>query len=90
MYLLSSVGKLPISDRSDPVRVSRHLSQVVNENDENGVLKGSWDADFSGGKSPSSWHGSVEILKQYYKTRQPVKFAQCWVFAGVLTTGNIH
>lgn len=33
--------------------------------------------------------GSVEILQQYYEKRRPVKFGQCWVFAGTLSTGML-
>lgn len=40
----------------------------------------------SGGTAPTKWVGSVEILQQYYRKRKPVKYGQCWVFAGTLTT----
>ncbi|RWS14934.1 Annulin-like protein [Dinothrombium tinctorium] len=67
-------------------RICRHLSQVVNDADEDGVVKGNWSGNFAGGKSPSSWLGSVLILQEYYRTRKPVKYGQCWVYAGVLAT----
>ena len=52
-----------------------------------GVLAGNWSSDYSGGKSPSSWIGSVEILRKYFETNGvSVKYGQCWVFAGVLCT----
>lgn len=35
-----------------------------------------------------AWVGSYDILKQFYETRQPVKYGQCWVFSGVTTTGE--
>ena len=53
---------------------------------DNGVLVGNWSGDYSGGKRPSVWTGSVKILTQYMKDKQSVKFGQCWVFSGVLTT----
>ena len=28
----------------------------------------------------------MEILLQYYDTKKPVKYGQCWVFSGILTT----
>lgn len=60
----------------------------VNSPDENGLLVGNWSEEFSGGVPPTKWTGSVKILQKYYATKKPVKFAQCWVFSGVVTTGN--
>ena len=50
------------------------------------MLVGNWSGDYEGGASPSSWAGSVKILQQFYETKQPVLFGQCWVFSGILTT----
>lgn len=69
-----------------PVQVSRHLSALVNTQDENGILVGNWSGDYSGGESPLKWTGSAEILARFARTRRPVKYAQCWVFSGVQTT----
>lgn len=60
----------------------------VNANDDNGVLLGNWSGNYSNGTSPLDWIGSIAILQQYYKTKKPVCYGQCWVFAGVLCTGN--
>lgn len=49
-------------------------------------MLGNWSTDFSGGVAPTKWGGSVEIMQRFYKKKKPVKFAQCWVFAGALTT----
>ncbi|XP_041376717.1 uncharacterized protein LOC121389177 [Gigantopelta aegis] len=76
----------------DPVKVARVLSQVVNHtgidsNDPNyGVLVGNWSGDYDAGQRPGSWTGSVKILRQFMETKKPVKYGQCWVFSGVLTT----
>lgn len=59
----------------------------VNAPDELGVVQGNWTEDFSGGTAPINWLGSVDILNQFIKTKKPVKYGQCWVYAGVLTTG---
>lgn len=72
--------------RNDPVMIARHMSALVNSQDDNGVLEGNWSGDYSGGSSPTKWKGSVAILKQYVETGEPVKYGQCWVFSGVLTT----
>ena len=59
----------------------------VNIQDDNGVLVGNWSEDnFEGGKEPWLWAGSQNILRQFYKTKESVKYGQCWVFAGVLAT----
>ena len=70
------------------LQVSRHLSAMVNTQDDRGVLVGNWSGDYEGGVSPLEWTGSGDILAQYYRTKTPVRFAQCWVFSGVETTGT--
>ncbi|XP_069716088.1 protein-glutamine gamma-glutamyltransferase 4 [Phaenicophaeus curvirostris] len=85
MYLLDK-SKIKLSERRDPVPVTRAMSALVNANDDRGVLLGNWSGNYSNGTSPTDWLGSVLILQQYYKTKQPVLYGQCWVFAGVLTT----
>ncbi|XP_040062860.3 annulin [Ixodes scapularis] len=86
VYLLRHVGKFATQSRSDPVKVSRHISAVVNEANEGGVLYGSWKTSFPNGTHPAAWTGSAAILQQYLKSKKPVKYAQCWVFSGVTTT----
>ncbi|XP_069504412.1 protein-glutamine gamma-glutamyltransferase 4 [Ambystoma mexicanum] len=85
MYLLDKSG-LKSSARKDPVIVSRAMSAMVNSNDDDGVLTGNWSGKYPGGVSPLSWTGSAAILQKYYKSRKPVKYGQCWVYSGVLTT----
>ncbi|XP_073988155.1 transglutaminase [Rhodnius prolixus] len=86
LYLLEKVSKLPLTQYNDPVMVSRAVSSAVNSPDDNGVVYGNWSEDFSGGNKPSEWIGSPKILRKYYKTQKPVKYGQCYVFAGVTTT----
>ncbi|NXV50678.1 TGM4 glutamyltransferase, partial [Uria aalge] len=85
MYLLDK-SSLRLNSRRDPVLVSRAMSALVNANDDSGVLLGNWSGNYDKGTSPLDWMGSVSILQQYYKTKKPVSYGQCWVFAGVLTT----
>ena len=49
---------------------------------------GNWSGDYADGTSPMAWSGSGAILEQYLQTKRAVKYAQCWVFGGVLTTGK--
>ena len=86
LMLVAKVGRLPINQRGDPIRVSRALSASVNSPDDNGAIMGKWDSDFSDGTPPTKWVGSVEILQKYYKSKKSVKYGQCWVFSGVLLT----
>ena len=64
----------------------------VNDSD-GGCLVGKWsgeDKDYADGVMPTSWSGSEAILKQYLATRRPVKYGQCWVFGGTLTTSEYY
>ncbi|XP_012267680.2 annulin isoform X2 [Athalia rosae] len=86
VYLITDTAKVRISARQDPVTISRRLSGAVNSPDDNGAVMGNWSADFGGGTPPTKWMGSQQILQEYWRTKKPVKYGQCWVFAGVLTT----
>ncbi|KAL4235373.1 Transglutaminase 1 [Mactra antiquata] len=72
--------------KGNPVRVARAISKIVNSNDDNGVIMGNWSGNYSNQTPPLSWAGSVKILRQFLKTSKPVKYGQCFVFAGVVTT----
>ncbi|XP_048205331.1 protein-glutamine gamma-glutamyltransferase E [Perognathus longimembris pacificus] len=76
-----------VARRNDPKYVGRVLSAMVNSNDDNGVLAGNWSGSYTGGRDPRNWNGSVEILKEWKKNGfRPVRYGQCWVFAGTLNT----
>lgn len=89
LLLVNKIGKVSGKGRSDPVKIVRGLSAAVNSNDDDGCLVGNWSNDYGGGTAPTTWIGSMDILQQYFRKRKPVKYGQCWVFAGVLTTGNL-
>ncbi|CAG7835561.1 unnamed protein product [Allacma fusca] len=78
--------------RGNPVLVSRALSKMVNSNDDRGILVGNWSGKYEDGKAPSAWTGSLAIVEDYFEKMsasgrpEPVKYGQCWVFAGVLAT----
>ncbi|XP_038055655.1 protein-glutamine gamma-glutamyltransferase K-like [Patiria miniata] len=84
LYLLQKSG-MPDSSRKSPIQVSRVLSALVNAQDDDGVLVGRWDGEYDDGISPTTWTGSIAILSQYMKTRESVKYGQCWVFGSLLT-----
>ncbi|XP_068280977.1 protein-glutamine gamma-glutamyltransferase K [Nyctibius grandis] len=85
LYILDRRG-MPHCARGDPVMVSRVVSAMVNSLDDNGVLVGNWTGEYGQGTNPSAWAGSVEILRAFHGGGVPVRYGQCWVFAGVMTT----
>ncbi|XP_053677744.1 annulin-like [Anopheles nili] len=68
------------------VRVTRALGSALNSRDFYGVLEGNWTGNYEQGRPPLSWGGSVKILQQFYATLKPVKYGQCWVYAGIFGT----
>lgn len=67
----------------------RLFSAQINSNDDGGVVAGNWSGNYGGGLDPRNWNGSVEILKEWKKSGfRPVRYGQCWVFAGTLNTGT--
>ncbi|KAM4691601.1 protein-glutamine gamma-glutamyltransferase 5-like isoform 1-T1 [Rhinophrynus dorsalis] len=75
------------SKRGDPVYVSRIVSAMINSNDDRGVIESCWDEIFRNGTNPSTWNGSVAILRLWDRSGcRPVRYGQCWVLAGVMCT----
>ena len=63
------------------------LSQANCNDQDGGVLYGRWDGDYPDGThAPTSWTGSQAILEEFWKNKNVVKYAQCWVFSGLVTT----
>ncbi|XP_030194376.1 coagulation factor XIII A chain [Gadus morhua] len=85
LYVMDRAG-MPIVNRGDPVKMARIASAMLNSRDDDGVLVGSWSGDYSYGVAPTSWTGSTDILLSYYRTRKPVGYAQCWVYAAVFNS----
>ena len=88
LYLLDSGDWLSDQNKGDVVEVARAFTALANSSDDdNGILCGNWSGDYSGGAPPTSWTSSVDVVETYWKNRpRHVKFGQCWVFAGVLTS----
>ena len=68
--------------------MSRNLSSRLNSIDNNGVLEGNWSGDYTGGRSPTSWIASEQIFSEYMKTKEPVKYGQCFIYSAIFTTGK--
>ncbi|XP_068986824.1 hemocyte protein-glutamine gamma-glutamyltransferase-like [Bombus flavifrons] len=84
--LLLERSGIKANSRGDPVQMCRAISRIVNSNDDKGVVTGRWDGDYADGTAPAAWTGSVPILEEFLETGDSVKYGQCWVFAGVVTT----
>uniref|UniRef100_A0A8C2EZU8 protein-glutamine gamma-glutamyltransferase n=1 Tax=Cyprinus carpio TaxID=7962 RepID=A0A8C2EZU8_CYPCA len=85
--MVMDAGKVPLLFRGNATEVVRQGSALLNAQDDDGLMVGNWSGDYSGGTAPTAWTGSPEILLKYVKEGcDPVCFAQCWVFAGVLNT----
>lgn len=86
VYLLDN-SRLSMQQRADPVLVARAISQMSNSNDDNGVVFGKWEEPYADGRRPWEWLRSGDILDQYVGSGgNPVRYGQCWVFAGITTT----
>ncbi|KAK2503384.1 hypothetical protein MC885_018433 [Smutsia gigantea] len=85
LYVMDK-AQMDLSGRGNPIKVSRVGSAMINAKDDEGVLVGSWDNIYSYGVPPSAWTGSVDILLEYQSSKNPVRYGQCWVFAGVFNT----
>ena len=70
------------TERSSEVEYSRALSKLIGNN----VLYGRWNGYYDDGVEPSQWVGSEEILTRWLQSGLRVRYAQCWVFAAILTT----
>lgn len=87
LQLLLDGGLTEVSCTS-PVSVIRCLSSMCNSCDSNGVLAGRWSDKYPDDCTlPWKWTGSVPIIQEYHTNgNKPVRFGQCWVFSGLLTT----
>ena len=51
------------------------------------MLTGRWTESYpKDSTEPWAWSGSVAILEEFMKTKKAVRFGQCWVFSGLVTT----
>ncbi|XP_029446458.1 coagulation factor XIII A chain [Rhinatrema bivittatum] len=83
---LMDKAQLDLSGRGNPIKIARIGAAMVNAKDDQGVVAGSWSNDYTYGVPPSAWTGSVDIMLEYRSSGLPVRYGQCWVFAGVFNT----
>ena len=82
---LLSMKSISREARKSPILVSRMISWMSNAN-SGGIIAGRWGGPYIGGEPPSHWTGSDEILSAYLTSGRSVKYGQCWVYAGLVTT----
>lgn len=85
LYIMDR-SEMPITNRGDPIKITRQASAMLNSRDDEGVLVGNWSGDYTYGVAPTSWTGSTDILLSYANSKMPVCYAQCWVYAAVFNT----
>lgn len=87
LWLLNKAG-LSSAARSNPTQIVRTISAMANYNDrDGGVLFGRWTEKYPKNCTPpTAWTGSVAILEKFWKKKYYVKYGQCWVFSGLVTT----
>lgn len=85
---LQLMNGLASATRGDADLVSRHFSSVVNNTGggDTGIIVGNWSGNYSGGENPDYWSSSQQLIGRYAQGANPVRYGQCWVFGGVLTT----
>lgn len=87
LWLLDRAS-LSTAARANPTHVSRTISAMANYNDsDGGILFGRWTETYPKNCTPpTAWTGSVAILEKFWKKKYMVKYGQCWVFSGLVTT----
>ncbi len=71
------------------VRHEMPCIQITSNDNSTGLLQNAWAGNYGEmGVPPTAWTGSTSILEQYWRTRNPVKYGHCYVFAGVATTSK--
>lgn len=82
-WTLQALNGLDTSGRRSPGFVARHLTRMINGY----ALEGRWDGQYDDGVEPWRWNSSTAIFAEALRVpTQRVRYGQCWVFAGVLTT----
>ena len=86
--VLGQLYGLSSSERADARLVSRHFANKVNANDSDGLLVGKWEPPYDEDSTPAwEWAGTDTIIGALSTpSGGPVKYGQCWNFAGLLTT----
>jgi hypothetical protein len=77
-----------LQKRRNPLYVATFLAANLDSNNSDfGIMEGNWNiTDFKPDQCPSCWKDSGMICRKYLmQGRNPVKYAQCWVFAELLT-----
>jgi len=95
--VLLEMSGLSHAERGNPVKVTRALTSMIkasrsdkesfSQNFTNGLIVPKFEDNYNGGNSPHLWTGSVQIFEEFLRRGiAPVKYGQCWVMAGLLTS----
>jgi hypothetical protein len=82
MNLIKDIPK----EKKIPWYIIRYITAMIDSsNNENGIIHGKWDGQYSDGKPPKYWSSVSQIMNERLHTNKPVKYGQCWVLSEVLT-----
>jgi len=86
-YVLNESGLIWMGTAKKHSGMPWNFGQANFNDQDGGVLYGRWDSNYPKDTTPpTAWSGSVAILEQFWQKKNVVKFAQCWVFSGLVTT----
>lgn len=86
---ISILDQSEIADRarSSPTTIARAVCRSLHHTDRDwGILYASWSGKYDDAVAPYAWAGSPSILEEFVRTRNGVKYGQCWTLAAVATT----
>ena len=67
-------------------RLGIFFAQANSNDRDGGILLGRWSNNFQGGTAPLAWTGSTAILEEFWQKKKTVRYGQCWVFSGLVTS----
>jgi len=96
--VLLEMSGLSHAERGNPAKVTKALTSMIKstrfgnqvgsfDNFACGLIEAKFEEGYCGGNSPNLWTGSVQIIEEFLKRgASPVKYGQCWVMAGLMTS----
>lgn len=89
--VMEKIEQLNVSERSNAWSVAKHLAATANHYDDDGILVGKWGGVYFPYHQPNYWSETKTIFNAYnggtlVSSPGPVKYGQCWVFAGILNS----
>lgn len=84
--VLNLMENLSVEILASPHLFIREFALCLNSFNNKGILVEHLSGDCNNGVIPIHWSDSYEIIEKYLKDKVPVKYGQCWVYAGLFNT----